>query len=151
MEKKYIEKALGMFSDSDIAYKKIEYNYFYLISATVYSPAKHYEKWTLSKEKNIDIVKSFNLAITDANSRNSNEKKFEFIGEKSEIAYVLLLSSVKELKRIEISRLFGSVSKELFNKYKFKDLLVLDENKKNRLFDLKIKKVSKNLDFIEDM
>lgn len=146
-------KAMALFEKPDISeYREIKYNHFYLINSTLYSPTKNYPTWKMAKENSIDIETSFKLALENSNARSGPERKFEFIGTHSEISYITLLSSTRELTKMEVSRLFGSVSKELFNTYKFKELLAQNETgAKNRLFDLKIKVVTENMEYMSDM
>ncbi len=146
-------KAMALFDKPDTSnYREIKYNYFYLINSTLHSPAKNYPTWKNAKEKGVDIENSFHLALESSNARSGCERNFQFIGTHSEISYITLLSSTRELTKIEVSRLFGSVSKELFNTYKFKDLIAQTESgTKNRLFDLKIKIVTKDIEYVADM
>jgi hypothetical protein len=143
-------------SDKEIVNSEPEYNFYYLIKFTLYKPIEN--SWRLAEEKNLvtNIKDKVNETLEWFNSPKKNFERIATLMEMDPDTknLVLLISSVKEQKDIEILRKSGSISKYLFNNKDFHKLVIQNkenESKRNRLFSTRILEVTQSYELIREV
>lgn len=145
-------KIINIFEDESPKIKDINYNFFYVVKATLYKPI--ISSWKEAENKNIinKLDDKIASAISWFNSgKKITERKLELVDiDKDSESLIVLISCVEKQETLKIINKFGAFSRYLYRKMQFSQL-VRKEFKQNRLFSTNIKEVDGNLNVINNV
>ena len=145
-------KIINIFEDESPKIKDINYNFFYVVKATLYKPI--ISSWKEAENKNIinELDDKIANAISWFNSyKKVTERKLELVDiDKDGISLIVLISCVEQQETLKIINKFGAFSRYLYRKMQFSQL-VRKESKQNRLFTTNIKEVDSKLNVINNV